>query len=239
MRNLKSRYTSGVSWQELRNAYSSLSGAYSGMTGIISRYIGGVYVERVAPGQNGSAPFTPVSYNDQKRAMNALAKYAFSSSAMEVPAELTSYLQQQRRGFNFFGAGEDPKFHNRVESMQSAVLDHLLSASVMLRLSDSRLYGNKYSVGEMLGDLTAAIFNEDLNGNINSFRQVLQINYTQRLIDIAGHKANNRYDEISKARATAQLLEIEKKIKAATGGDKDSKDHKVYLLTVIENGLDD
>jgi len=239
MRNLKNRYTSGVSWQELRNAYSSLSGAYSGMTGIISRFVGGVYVERVAPGQNGPAPFTPVSYLDQKRAMNALAKYAFAPNAMEVPAEMVAYLQPQRRGFNFFGAGEDPKFHNRVDAMQSGVLDHLLSPTMMLRLSDSRLYGNKYSVGEMLGDLTKAIFDEDINSNVNSFRQVLQINYTERLIAITGLKSNSRHDEISKARATAQLQEITRKLKGSTGGDKDSKDHRSYLLTLIEHGLDD
>lgn len=239
MKGLKDRYASGVSWQELRNAYASLSGAYSGMTGIISRYIGGVYVERVAPGQAGPAPFTPVSYEDQKRAMAALSKYAFAPNAMEVPAELTAYLQQQRRGFNFFGAGEDPKFHSRVDAMQSGVLDHLLSTSVMQRLSDSRLYGNKYSVGEMLGDLTKAIFDEDMNGNVNSFRQVLQINYVERLISIAGHKTASKHDEISRARATAQLLDLQKKLKAAAAGDKDTRDHRTYLLTLIDNGLDD
>jgi hypothetical protein len=239
MRGLKNRYTSGVSWQELRNAYGSLSGAYGQMAGIISRYVGGIYVERVAPGANSTAPYTPVAYADQKRAMNALAKYAFAPNAMEIPAEITAYLQPQRRGYNFFGTTEDPKFHSRVDAMQSGVLDHLLSTSTMLRLSDSRLYGNKYSVGEMLGDLTKAIFDEDLNGNVNTFRQVLQINYTERLIAITGLKGNSRHDEISKARATAQLQEISRKLKNSTGVDKDSKDHRNYVLTLIEKALDD
>jgi hypothetical protein len=239
MRGLKNRYTSGVSWQELRNAYGSLSGAYGQMTGIISRYVGGVYVERVAPATNSTAPYTPVAYADQKRAMNALAKYAFAPNAMEVPAEIAAYLQPQRRGYNFFGTTEDPKFHSRVDAMQNGVLDHLLSTSTMLRLSDSRLYGNKYSVGEMLGDLTKAIFDEDLNGNVNTFRQVLQINYTERLIAITGLKGNSRHDEISKARATAQLQEIYRKLKSSTGVDKDGKDHRNYVLTLIEKALDD
>lgn len=239
MRGLKNRYTSGVSWQELRNAYGSLSGAYGQMAGIISRYVGGVYVERVAPGANSTAPYTPVAYADQKRAMNALAKYAFAPNAMEIPAEITAYLQPQRRGYNFFGTTEDPKFHSRVDAMQSGVLDHLLSTSTMLRLSDSRLYGNKYSVGEMLGDLTKAIFDEDLNGNVNTFRQVLQINYTERLVAITGLKGSSRHDEISKARATAQLQEISRKLKSSTGVDKDGKDHRNYVLTLIEKALDD
>jgi hypothetical protein len=109
----------------------------------------------------------------------------------------------------------------------------------MLRLSDSRLYGNKYSVGEMLGDLTKAIFDEDLNGNVNTFRQVLQINYTERLVAITGLKGSSRHDEISKARATAQLQEISRKLKSSTGVDKDGKDHRNYVLTLIEKALDD
>ena len=239
MKGLKDRYTSGVSWQEMRSAYANLSGAYSGMVGIISRYVGGVYVERVAPAAGSQAPYTPVSYEDQKRAMNALAKYAFAPNAMEVPAELTAYLQQQRRGFNFFASGEDPKFHSRVDAMQSGVLSHLLSPSVMLRLSDSRMYGNKYSVGEMLTDLTKAIFDADMAGNVNSFRQVLQINYVESLISISGLKNPSRHDEISKARATAQLIDLQKKLKATATGDKDTRDHRTYLITLIENGLDD
>jgi hypothetical protein len=171
--------------------------------------------------------------------MNALAKYAFAPNAMEIPAEITAYLQPQRRGYNFFGTTEDPKFHSRVDAMQSGVLDHLLSTSTMLRLSDSRLYGNKYSVGEMLGDLTKAIFDEDLNGNVNTFRQVLQINYTERLVAITGLKGSSRHDEISKARATAQLQEISRKLKSSTGVDKDGKDHRNYVLTLIEKALDD
>jgi hypothetical protein len=165
--------------------------------------------------------------------MSALAKYAFSPDAMKVPASIIPYLQTQRRGYNFFASTEDPKLHDMVENIQVMVLYHLLSDEVMLRLTDSREYGNTYGCGEMLGDLTDACFKEDLAGSVNSHRQLLQINYVNMLISIAGFQGNSSHDNISKARATSQLLDIQKKMKSAVAGDKDTKDHRTYLVQLI------
>jgi hypothetical protein len=229
---------SGESYQELTNNFSNLMGGQALMFGIISRYVGGVYVERVAPGYDMTRkPYTPVSYADQKRAMNALAKYAFAPDAMDAPDALIPYLQKQRRGYNFFASTEDPKLHTLVESAQISVLEHLLSKSVLQRLTDSREYGNQYSVGEMMTDLTDACFKDDLAGNVNSHRQLLQINYVKYLTQIAGFKKPSTYDNISQARATAQLLDIQKKLKAAVAGDKDTKDHRAYILKLIETAF--
>lgn len=241
MVGLKDRYgKTGQSYQELRSAFNTLSGNYATMCGVISRYIGGVYVERVAP-ESGMqvAPFKPVAYADQKRAMKALATYAFAPNAMSVPEDVLPYLQMQRRGYNFFGGTEDYKLHDRVEAMQISVLDHVLSPPVMQRLTDSKEYGNQYSVGEMLGDLTDAIFTADLNGNVNTHRQTLQIDYVKYLIDISGLKDAHSYDPISQARATTQLLEISKKLKATTAGDKDTKDHRTYIVEIINKAFKD
>lgn len=241
MVDIKGRYgKSGQSYQELKNAFNILSGNYSTMVGVISRYIGGVYVERVAP-ESGQqvAPYKPVSYEDQKRAMKALATYAFAPNAMDAPADLLPYLQSQRRGYNFFASTEDPKLHDRVEAMQIGVLMHLLSEPVMQRLTDSKEYGNKYSVGEMLTDLTDAIFTADLGGNVNSHRQILQIDYVRFLIGISGLKGGSNYDVISQARATAQLQDINRKMKAAVAGDKDTKDHRAYIQELINKAFKD
>ncbi|MBS3914822.1 MAG: zinc-dependent metalloprotease, partial [Bacteroidetes bacterium] len=228
----------GESYQEITSNMSSLLSGYSGMLGIVSRYVGGVYVERVAPGSpNAKQPLTPVAYADQKRAMKMLAKYAFAPDAMDVPDALIPYLQKQRRGYNFFASTEDPKLHDMVENAQMGVLDHLLSKSVLLRLTDSREYGNQYSVGEMMNDLTIACFNEDLAGNVNSHRQILQINYVNYLIQIAGFKKPSTYDNIAMARATTQLLDIQRKLKAVTTGDKDTRDHRAYINQLIENAF--
>lgn len=239
MPRLLQRYgNQGESYQELRNAYGLLIGGEATMLGVISRYVGGVYVERVAPGSEKVQPYTPVSYADQKRAMKALAQYAFAPSALAVPDSIIPYLQKQRRGYNFFASTEDPKIHDQVETIQVSVLMHLLSPSVLQRLTDSREYGNTYSVGEMMTDLTDAIFKEDLNTSVNSRRQNLQINYVKYLTSIAGFKSATPFDNISQARATAQLLEIQRKIKASPGTDKDTRDHRVYLNQLIERAFE-
>lgn len=229
----------GQSYQELKNAFGTLMGGYAGSLTIISRYVGGVYVERVAPGiATDKKPLTPVSYADQKRAMAALAKYAFAPDAMKVPSNIIPYLQSQRRGYNFFATTEDPKLHDFVEGSQMMVLFHLLSSEVMLRLTDSREYGNTYSCGEMLSDLTDACFKDDLAGNVNSHRQMLQINYVRMLISIAGFQSPSQYDNISKARATAQLLDIQKKMKTAVAADKETRDHRTYLIQLIDKAFE-
>ena len=111
---------------------------------MISRYIGGVYVDRAMIGQNGATqPYTPVSLADQKRAMAALSNYAFSPDAYKAPNDLYNYLAMQRRGFNFSSGTEDPKIHDQVLNYQKNVLIHLLHPNTVQRISDSELYGNQ------------------------------------------------------------------------------------------------
>jgi hypothetical protein len=159
---------------------------------------------------------------------------------MKVDAALIPYLQPQRRGFNFFSSTEDPKMHNRVRQMQLGVLSHLMHPEVMLRLSDSRLYGNTYSVNEMVNDLVQACFAADwgAGAKTNTFRQVLQVSVTERLIRISGLNEKSEYDQPSKAAALAALNDIATKMKVA-GGDAETNAHRLYLRTLIEQALDD
>ena len=169
----------GQSYHQTRTSYAVLMGQYAGAGNIISRYIGGVYVDRAFIGQKGGTqPFTPVEYEKQKQAMNALSKYVFAPDAFGGSNELYNYLQQQRRGFGFFAAGEDPKIHQRVIVAQVRVLGHLLHPNTLNRISDSELYGNKYGLSEMMTDLNNAIFKADIAGSVNGFRQNLQVAYT-------------------------------------------------------------
>ena len=52
----------GDSYQELRRAYYILSGQRSRAADVVSRFIGGVYVDRALVGQaGGTKPYTPVA----------------------------------------------------------------------------------------------------------------------------------------------------------------------------------
>lgn len=233
--DLKTRYTKpDRSFHELRNAYLLLTGEMATQAGVISRYIGGVYVNRDLPGTNPNArPYTPVPLADQKRAMNALSKYVFSPQAFSGPQELNAYLQTQRRGFNFFSSAEDPKIHDRVLNAQRSVMMHLLHPNTLKRIHDSRLYGNEYPLHTMMADLTNAVFVADNGGNVNSFRQNLQVEYVKMMLEIAtpGDKNNRIY--AAQASALAEISKIEKGLKSG-GGDEPTRNHRAYLINMIE-----
>ncbi|HLT52591.1 MAG TPA: zinc-dependent metalloprotease, partial [Flavobacteriaceae bacterium] len=237
MGSLKLKFVNkGESYQELRRAYYLLSGQRANAGTVISRYIGGVYVERPMVGQEGAKqPYTPVSLEDQKRAMNALSKYVFAPNAFEVPNELYNYLAMQRRGFNFFSAGEDPKIHDQVLSYQRGVLSHLLHPNTLQRITDSELYGNAYKLSTFMADLNDAIFKADIYGSVNSFRQNLQVEYTNALIAMLVGNQENRYDNNSKAMALYNLNKI--KAMTAPSGDIATRAHKQLLKTLVENAL--
>lgn len=225
------------SYQDLRTSYLVLNSEWAVQAGVVSRYIGGVYVDRSFSNQNTSnKPFTPVPYEVQKNAMKTLTEFVFAPNAFEINPELASHLQQQRRGFDFFASGEDPKFHDRVLNIQAAVLAHILHPNTLQRMSDSKIYGNKYDIGEVFKDLTNAVFQADMNGEINSFRQNLQILYINYLSTIL---ESPFYDYISKAKAHTQLLNIQKQIQptllSSTGS---AKEHKLYILSSIKTALD-
>ena len=237
MDNVKSKFSkTGESYQELRRAYYLLSGQRAIAAGVISRFIGGVYVDRAMIGQEGETqPYTPVSLEDQKRAMNALKKHAFAPDAFSAPSTLYNYLALQRRGYNFFGGPEDPKIHRQVLTYQKNILRHILHPNTLQRITDSELYGNKYSLSSFMTDLNNAIFKADIYSNVNSFRQNLQIAYTDMLIDMLTGKQSSRYTNNAKSMALYSLKRI--RTMAAPSGNVSSKAHKQHLRTLIDNAL--
>ncbi|MUU77336.1 zinc-dependent metalloprotease [Winogradskyella endarachnes] len=237
MQVVKSKFSKeGESYQELRRAYYILSGQRATAVNVISRFIGGVYVDRAMVGQEGGTqPFTPVSLEDQKRAMDALKKYAFAPEAFSAPNDLYNDLAMQRRGYGFMRGPEDPKIHNQVLTYQRNVLRHLLHRNTLQRITDSELYGNDYSLSKFMTDLNSSIFKADIFGNVNSFRQNLQLAYTNMLIDMLIGKQNSRYTNNAKSMALYNLKQI--RSMAAPSGNVSSKAHKQHLRMLIDNAL--
>lgn len=237
MKGLRQKYAKdGDTYMEFRSAYGALTGQIRNSASTISRYVGGVYVDRAHIGQaGGTKPYTPVAYQDQKRAMNALAKHIFAPTALQTPNELYQYLAMQRRGYNFFPAPEDPKIHTRVLGIQVNALMHLLHPNTTQRILDSEMYGNKYKLSEMMTDLNNAIFAEDAATNVNTLRQNLQIEYTKMLI---GALSAPGYANPVRSMVLMNLQNI-RKIASNGLGDVSTKAHKEHLKLLIEKALDD
>lgn len=238
MKTLKVKFIKpGESYQELRRIYYILSSQKASAANTISRFIGGVYVDRAMAGQvDETKPYTPVSLKDQKRAMAALNKYVFAPEAFDVPKKLYNYLAMQRRGFDF-RTPEDPKIHSQILTYQKNVLSHILHYNTLQRITDSELYGNEYKLSVFMIDLNNAIFKADISGNVNSFRQNLQIEYTNMLIGMLTGKQADNYSSRSQSMTLYNLKNI--KTWANTVGDIASVAHKQHLKTLITNALED
>lgn len=178
------------SYQELVTQYNIVSREQLNCARVLTRYIGGVYVERATPGTSNVKPLTPVPATDQQRAMAILVESIIAPDALASSPEFIAYLQQQRRGFKFFGAGEDPKVLSRHKAVYSEVLNHLLSSSTLQRIVNSELYGNDYKLNQMMAQLTDAIFPAKPQAKNAGYLQLLQGMYVQELVELL-NKSNN------------------------------------------------
>lgn len=234
-KKLKSKYPKeNQSYQSLRSAYLSLSSRNASNFTVLSRWIGGVYIDRSFAGQDTTAPFTPVDIAEQKRAMKALAQYAFAPDAFSEETELYNSLQMQRRGYGFYGETELPRVHSRILNIQSQILKQILHVNTLEKIIDTRLYGNKYDINTVLADLTDAVLKDDITGNVNSLRQQLQQEYVRQLLEIIGV---SRYSNVAKSSVYSEVLKI-KKMASNIAGDNASRAHKQYLVYLIDQALD-
>ncbi len=219
------------SYQELVQAFGTVAGEYATQVSIMTRQMAGVQYNRAFKGQPGAVqPLTPVSLEKQKEAMNALSKYAFAPNAFDQWSSVYAHLLKQRRGFAHFSDNDDPNIHSRVLYIQKGTLSHLLHPVVLERFSDVALYGNKYSIDAYLNDLTASIFTADLTGNVNTFRQNLQVDYTERLIKALEPKST--YDNVAQGMINQTLNNIDNMMKSAAG-DALTKAHRAHVRQII------
>lgn len=236
MDKLQEKFTAdGQSYQELRNAYLILTSDMAWQGRVASRYVGGVYVDRATAGQDGAeAPYRPVEKAKQEQAMKLLRDYIFAPDAFAGDPELFQHLAIQRRGFFHFARNEDPTLHGRALAIQADILNHILHPYTLMRITDSGLYGNSYSVNEMMTDLTDAIFEADSRGAVNTFRQELQVHYVKKLIDVF---ENGSYDYVARSNAFSTLRGLGRDM-ARWRGDAATRAHREHLAFLIEKALE-
>lgn len=235
MPKLLAKYSKpGQSYQELRSRYGTLNVQRINMAAAVSRFVGGVYVDRSFPDQKSTnKPYTPVPAATQKKAIEILTKYVFAPNAYEADQQVFPYLQAQRRGYNFFGKPEDFKVTASVNNIANVALAGMLNPTTMQRITNSRMYGNTYSVADVLNDLTKSIFDADMAGNVNVYRQYLQTSFVDGLASAIGE--HSTYDDVSKAAARYTLKKIKAKLAAAPAtANEETKAHRSNLIYAID-----
>ena len=236
--SLVENFAPGVdSHHEVLRAYYALTGEYATQLRIMTRQIGGVRYNRATPAQlDGKPPYTPVSEADQKKAMSALRNYAFAPAAFDAQADALAYLQAQRRGFDFGRSSEDPKVHARVKGIQYGALAHLVHPNVLMRIIDSGLYGNTYDLASYMDDLTDMMFQADLRTSVNTYRQGLQLMYTEALIGSLSEKS--RLTDVAQSAVLAQLRRIDRQQRDAASPDGLTRAHRAHVRHLIEVALE-
>ncbi|MFM7348585.1 MAG: zinc-dependent metalloprotease [Erythrobacter sp.] len=235
----------GDSYQALLDSYFILTGQQATAASVASRWIGGVFNNRSAVGQAGAQkPLAPVPVADQRRALATVTAIAFAPDAFAASESLLDRLQVQRRSFDSFGINVDPKPHARALAIQRSLLDHMLHPNVLTRLTDSRRYGGEYPVSTYMGELTAAIFDADRAGPVNTYRQNLQIEYVTRLIAAASGAGGGaestpfgpaplpNYDYVARSAALASIEKV-KTIAALPAADAETRAHRAHIRSLI------
>ena len=229
----------GRSYQEAVDGASLIIRLWSISAGVISRWIGGVYVDRAMAGQEGGGePLIPVERDQQKRAMAMLSEHLFAPDAFSVNGQLWQRTAPERRGFDHGGSTEDPKIHQAVLAGQKRVLDHLMHPVVLERIVDTELYGNEYPLHEMLSDLTAAVFEADETTSVNAFRRNLQSEYVERLGGMIAGGESDAFDSSAQAIAIYELDCVAAMLGEREAPDTQTQAHVRYLARKIEAILD-
>ena len=221
------------SWESIYQGYRILIRQIHTSAEIISRQIGGVYVNRSFMSDENKNPYEVVPYNIQKESIKILSKYYFDSDKFYLPSNVVNKMQRERRSFDFFGKTEDPKIHNLILKGQKRVLKHFTNSRVLKRLTDSSLYGNTYLPNELFSDLTSSIFNENKSRKLNGIDQNLQNYYLKRLIMIF---KSGSFDSPSISASLASMERI-KAYTFSSSHDEATENHKKLVRWKIENLL--
>ncbi len=226
------------SFAELRARYGALQGQRSSMIAAASRYIGGIYIDRSTPDQrSGNKPYTPVPLATQKKAMELLSKYVFAPNAFDADNQVLPYLQPQRRGFNQSSTGDDYRITGVVLNQQGAAVAHILHPATMQRITNSRLYGNQYSVADVMSDLAKACFEADMKSNVNVYRQYLQTAFVKQAAMIMDPKSIG-YDDVARAAALNTLKKLKTQLATAVSTNEETKAHRGNLVFLINNAME-
>ncbi len=202
----------GESYAPMRSRFNMLINWKVGGMVFAANYIGGMIVNRDFKGdENGQKPFQVVPAKEQREALDFLAVHCFGVDAYKIPKELFDYLAPNR--WLHWGSSVPSRYdydvHANILSMQTTILNQLLSSSTLGRLADAEMRvpdgEDVFSSAELLDKLDSAIYQEindavktlkenpegKVEVKISSTRRNLQRVYLQKLISATNDSATS------------------------------------------------
>lgn len=221
----------GYGYDELDEVYGELIGLWRGYLYHVVTNVGGVYETRKTSDQEG-AVYTPVPDDIQEAAVKFLNDNAFTTPDWLLNKDILDRIESS-------GAIE------RVQSLQSRVLNYLLSEDRLLRMIENeQLHDSEYAVIELLEDLRKGIFSELYSGKkVDAYRRNLQrsyvdiaISYIQKIEegdDVSGT------DIIALMRGELETLQSQLNRMQYSTSDRLSRYHYKDLIARIEKAFSD
>jgi hypothetical protein len=83
-----------------------------------------------------------------------------------------------------------------------------------------------------MSDLTKGIFDADLKGNVNTYRQYLQTSFVKSLAQIIDQRSTA--DDVSKAAARYTLMKLKSKLATGVSSNEETKAHRTNLVYLID-----
>lgn len=211
----------------------------------VSKYVGGLYAERVVPGVTPGPAFKPVDNAQQREALRFIATGLLSSDSFKFRPE---FLTSQTVDYNEWDRGLPLSIPDAVAALQGRVLDRLMSPNTARRLIEMGGYlpeaqrKGAVSLGEVYGTLQSAIFSELKAGaEIDRMRRSLQREYLKRLqlqLNRSTNGATVYADAFSMARWHATQLANELRTAAAKPGlSVETKAHLAELQDMLNSML--
>ncbi|PZP27655.1 MAG: metallopeptidase [Roseateles depolymerans] len=191
----------------------------------VSKYVGGIYAERVVPGVTPLQAFKPVDAAQQREALRFIAGGLLSSDSFRFRPE---FLAQQTVDYNEWNRGLPLSIPDAVAAVQGRVLDRLMSPNTAHRLIEQQSLlteaqrKGQVSLSEVYATLQSAIFSELKTGaEIDRMRRSLQREYLKRLqaqLNRSTNGATVYADAFSMARYHATQLANDLRTAAAKPG---------------------
>ena len=217
----------GDSWAKARQGYEILLGRHFSAVGIASGWIGGAHVVRDHKGDPGDRnPVTPVSVEDQRRALTFIINNVFKDEAFGLTSDLLAKMTVDKwydEG-GMWDLGQDPTWpvHDRIMGLQAATLTMVLNPTTLNRVFDNeyRVSGDAdaLTVPEVLFSVSDAIWTEldqPMNGTysprkpmISSLRRNLQREHLDRLISLSMPSANGGFGAAGKPIANLCVFKL-------------------------------
>ncbi len=205
--------------------------------GVLARQIGGVRTLRDHPG-SGRDPLQPVSAADQRDALDVISRGLLAADSFIVSPALQRRLapdfQERGESLEFGSSSVSTEFSppQRVLAVQRALLNHLMSDAVAMRILDNQgaaRGSESFQLSELYTRLDRDIWSELRGGSdIPAARRELQREHLNRLASLLLRPATGgRADARGLVRAEASDLLV--RIKKSEGRSTLSADARAHL----------